>query len=197
VNEPLAQRALTKFYLLFKQEEGTAVYRYVERLLIPRAAKATAKFDRKIRIAANDPTGAKRLKKKTNHKIKQEIKEKLESLSKRVCFYLGGINIDTKYGKCYTCSSIDVLQWGHYVRQNDCPWIVYHPHQSRPQCAQCNGFGKGMQVEFHRALEQEKAGRADNLLSLQSKYGKKKPTAADLEYIYKMLKAYADQKGIP
>ena len=166
------------------------------RILEPVALKATKKAAAMLRAKIDTPAAFALPKRATPQAIKAELKVELDRLSHLVAFHLSGMDPETKVGKCVTCPHHGVLQWGHFVSQSDCPWIVYHPHNTRGQCGECNGPGQGRYREFRAALEREKEGRAVELEALAVKFGRKRPTPEELKMILQRLRKFAETLGI-
>lgn len=193
----IEELALETFRERFKGEEGSKVYRAIERLLEPRARKKGMKRAALVARAIDNPVASRLVKQATPQGIKSELREELEALSKRVAFaQTPGMDPVTKVGPCFTCGTITKLQWGHFIAQAACPMLVYHPHNTRGQCGACNGLRQGEQAKFRDALEEEMPGRAIWLLTAAMQNGKARPRISDLEADLKRLKAFARGIGL-
>lgn len=172
---------------------GRAIVKVLEhaaRKAINRAAARQKKVARKEAMQ-------KHPKKVAEQELRAELREKLNALSHKVAFALTpGYDPETREGLCFTCGKPAVLQWGHFIRQSDCPWLVYHQHGTRGQCAGCNGPGLGKHTEFHAALEKEKPGRAQMLIAIWKEKGKKHPKSYEYAEMLKRLTAFAESIGI-
>lgn len=77
-----------------------------------------------------------------------KIKKKLDAIFSKY--------IRAKYPKvCYTCNKPnDRLQCGHFISRKHLP-TRWSEDNCRPQCWGCNGYGKGMPLEFEEKLVAE------------------------------------------
>jgi hypothetical protein len=193
----IEELALETFRERFKGEEGSKVYRAIERLLEPRARKKGLKRAAIVARAIDNPVASRLVKQATPQGIKSDLREELEALSKRVAFaQTPGMDPVTKVGPCFTCGAVTRLQWGHFIAQAACPMMIYHPHNTRGQCGTCNGHGQGEQVKFRDALEEQTPGRTIQLLTAAMQYGKARARISDLEADLKRLKAVAHNIGL-
>ena len=171
--------------------DGRALIRVLEPIVLKAKKKASALLRAKI----DAPSAFALPKKASPQALKAEVKVDLDRLSHLVAFRLSRVDLETRVGKCVTCPHVGVLQWGHVVSQSDCPWLGYHPHNTRGQCGGCNGPGQGRYREFRAALESERPGRAAELEALALKYGRRRPTLQELRALRDRLQAVAVNIG--
>lgn len=175
--------------------EGMAIIRVIQPKAERLAAKAMKRYER--RKPEEDPKKQKRKEKAiTTQKIKQEIKSELSKLSHEVCFKLGGVDYATRTGHCFTCGKFSTLQWGHFIPQRGNPRLVYHPHNTRPQCVECNLTKNGNYEAFRANLEREFAGRAAGLESLSKALKGTSWRISSLVYEWENLCRFAERIGI-
>lgn len=122
-------------------------------------------------------------------KIKAKLERELEAACKRI---VRKRDLDSNgLGRCITCKKPDNhLQWGHFIEQHKSAWLRFDPRNTAMQCAECNGFGKGMTYEYGRALdERHGAGTAEGLKQEAARKKQWNPSTANLEEKLKELKA--------
>lgn len=121
-----------------------------------------------------------------------KVKKKLDTIF--------SLYIRAKFPKvCYTCGKATKLQNGHFVSRKHLA-TRWSEDNCRPQCWGCNGYGKGMPLEFEEKLIKEygkkfieklKASRHQTLKLDREWYEEK------IEYYKKKLEAYETKKERP
>ncbi len=141
--------------------------RVITKILKPKADKARRTRGTILARRIDTPQAFALPKAASTQDIKGDLMDQLSELSHKVCFALGT-------DRCFTCGGDgdgQALQWGHFIAQGDCDLLRYHPHNTRPQCYECNINRQGQYGPFRVNLEKEKPGRATELEALQVKYG--------------------------
>lgn len=123
------------------------------------------------------------IKKKTAQGEKKDLRKELEALCKAIVFTRDCGSPEAREGACITCRQWRVLQWGHFIRQQDSKWLQYDPRNTGGQCAGCNGpAGRGRPLDYAKAIDaRDGAGTADALQAeaLRNKFWR--PTKAALK----------------
>ena len=93
------------------------------------------------------------LKSKTPQGIKKDLKKELEALCKAIVFTRDCGSPEAREGSCISCGQWRVLQWGHFIRQQDSKWLQYDPRNTGGQCGGCNGFAHGNVLKYAQAID--------------------------------------------
>lgn len=125
---------------------------------------------------------AKKVKKKTNARLKKEL-DKIFSQYIRQKYAKDGIV------KCYTCGSaktIKEIQNGHFVSRSYLA-TRFSEDNCRPQCVGCNVFGGGRLPIFGSNLEKETNGITTQLYREAQKIVKDYPYQEKIDYYKKLI----------
>lgn len=132
----------------------------------------------------------------TPQKAKAALRAELEAACKAIVFTRDCGSPEAREGICMTCRQYRVLQWGHFIRQQDSKWLQYDPRNTAGQCAFCNGpGGRGRQLEFAAEIDKRDGPGSAAALQFEAKkndawWRPNKVTLGEkLEELKKMLEA--------
>lgn len=141
--------------------------------ILAQAAAAKAKVAMRKAIPAKPRIRLPRgLKAKTPQSVKKDLKKELEALCKAIVFTRDCGSPEAREGNCISCLRWNVLQWGHFIRQQDSKWLQYDPRNTGGQCRQCNGFGHGNVFEYALAIDKRDGDGAAARLHAEAAFWK-------------------------
>ena len=132
------------------------------------------------------------VKVKTPQAVKKDLRKELEALCKAIVFTRDCGSPEAREGECITCGEWRTLQWGHFIRQQDCKWLQYDPRNTGGQCARCNMNG-GSVLEYSMAIDQRDGDGAAKALLAESKLKKAqgwRPNKTTLGEMLRKLQAH-------
>ncbi len=194
-------RALEKLLQVWPDCRNSPEGRRFYNFIAPRAEKGSRKRVKKVARAIDSNPQA--IPKLTPTKDKKKwLKEECEHLCKEIVFRRQGVSNnreDENYrmGTCITCDTWQKLSWGHFIKQNDSKFLVYHPDNSNGQCSRCNGPpGYGREREHKVAINKRVPGLADKLERMHEETKKEfRWTVASLEKQRDVLKRLLAKGG--
>lgn len=107
------------------------------------------------------------VRKLTPQGIKKDLKKELEALCKAIVFTRDCGSPEAREGSCISCGRRNILQWGHFIRQQDSKWLQYDPRNTGGQCRQCNMNG-GNVLKYAQAIDKRDGLGAAALLQAEA-----------------------------
>jgi hypothetical protein len=138
------------------------------------AKYAEGKYKTAVRVLLDTPKKAKiriprGVKVKTAQAAKKDLRKELEALCKAIVFTRDCGSPEAREGNCISCGQWHVLQWGHFIRQQDSKWLQYDPRNTGGQCRGCNGPGKrGNVLEYAIAIDKRDGDGSAKALQIEA-----------------------------
>jgi hypothetical protein len=100
-------------------------------------------------------------------KVKKDLHAECEALCKALVFYRDCGDWRSREGLCITCGIHQFsLQWGHFIKRQRAPGLLYSVQATGGQCGGCNGPGDGEPLKYSDAIDQRDGeGEAGRLVA--------------------------------
>ncbi len=121
-------------------------------ILAQEAAKRAGVALRKAKPYKAPVRAPRGVKIQTAQAAKKDLRKELEALCKAIVFTRDCGSPEAREGNCISCGRFHVLQWGHFIRQQDSKWLQFDPRNTAGQCARCNMNG-GYVLEYAKAID--------------------------------------------
>lgn len=139
--------------------KNPGVPKILQRVAEKRAAPI---LNRRARPKAKPPV---RLPKgKDPKQAKKDLHGECEALCKALVFHRDCGAWDSREGACITCGNYRVLQWGHFIKRQRAPGLLYSVQATGGQCAGCNGPGDGEAFKYAAAIDARDGKGASEIL---------------------------------
>jgi hypothetical protein len=103
-------------------------------------------------------------------KEKKALHAECEALCKALVFHRDCGAWWAREGACVTCGAYTALQWGHFIKRQRAPGLLYSVKATGGQCGGCNGPGDGEPLKYAEAIDKrDGVGTAASLLGFWHK----------------------------